>query len=120
MALKKRDDDLLQLVKRPHAISVNRLAMVVIATIDEDVPAPEEFSDGLERFETFFSLRHHELGEYLITGSRRRIAVATNREATLPVDEADYPVRVEPFLLVVCTGGFFTWHNCSMEGTILP
>ena len=91
--------------------------MVVVPSIRNDLPHPEELSELLKAGHALRALRNGELMSHLIAGSVARSARAirlpheADREASFSVYKTNNPAESDqPFLLIFCTDRIVTAH----------
>ena len=108
--------DLDQLPPPLHGEAQERVAMVVVAPVLDDVAAPEYLLEEFERRPRRRRLGDRELVLDLPAESTPRVANHGYREATLAVDEADGPLLdAWPFLLIARTGRVVTGHGRTLR-----
>jgi hypothetical protein len=94
-----------------HGEAEERLAVVVVSDVLDQLPAPEHLNKEFERRAGGRRLSHRELVLDLPAEPAARVAHYRDRKAALAVDEADSPLLDPwPFLLIVRTGRIFTPH----------
>jgi hypothetical protein len=104
----KRNDRFHQILAPANDELGHVLAMVVMASVDEDSPAPEEALELLKDANAACALRHRELRRDLVSDSvafsPRAILLPheADREASFSVYKADHPATKldQPFLLI--------------------
>ena len=115
ISLEERDDDLVQIAKPSHHISVHRLAVVVRSPVRVDPPTAEEVSDDLERGNARGALYYHELRLHL-PAQRFRVALDRHGEAAFTIDEPDNPsCDSQSFLLIIRTRHVVTIVNVPSD-----
>ena len=113
--LEERHDDLDQLAPPLHREAKQRVAMVVVAPVLDDLPAPEHLLEEFERRSGRRRLGDRELVLDLPAEEAPGIAHDRDREAAFAVDEADDPLlETWPFLLIARTGRVVTGHGRTL------
>ena len=72
---KERNDNLAQIIPASHAIPVDILPVIVMATIHEDISTGEEILQTFENVESLRSLRNHKLWKYLPSQSHSSVTL---------------------------------------------
>jgi len=81
-----------------------------ITVIDGDLTALEEHSKLIEEGDIPLVLHHAELWKDLPANFHRGLPINADEKASLSIDETDYPLGTQAFLLVACTDRIVT-HN---------
>jgi hypothetical protein len=90
--------------------------MVVVPSIDVNLPATEELDHLVQHNPTRGSLDNGEGGLHLPAESHRRTAKDGAAKAAFPIYESHQPiVGEESFLLIVRTGWIFTAHRRTLK-----
>ena len=111
----ERNHDLDQLPPPLHGEAQERVAMVVVAPVLDDLPAPEHLLEEFERRPRRRRLGDRELVLDLPAEEAPGIAHDRDRETAFAVDEADDPLLEPwPFLLIARTGRVVTGHGRTL------
>ena len=118
MLPEERYDRLQQIAALPHDITIKVLFVVVVPSVDDNLPNLKEVTEFVQTRDAFGTLCHRELVSHLIAGS---VAFTTHPillpdkadgEATLSVYETNNPAKSDQsFLLIVRTGRIVTAHT---------
>ena len=112
----ERNHDLDQLPPSLHGEAQERVAMVVVAPVLDDLPAPEHLLEEFERRSGRRRLGDRELVLDLPAEEAPGIAHDRDRETAFAVDEADDPLlETWPFLLIARTGRVVTGHARTLQ-----
>ena len=112
----ERNHDLDQLPSPLHGEARERVAMVVVAPVLDDVTAPEHLLEEFERRPRRRRLGDRELVLDLPAEEAPGIAHDRDRETAFAVDEADDPLLEPwPFLLIARTGRVVTGHGRTLQ-----
>ena len=115
MRLEERNHDLDQLPPPLHGEAQERVAMVVVAPVLDDLAAPEHLLEEFERRPGRRRLGDRELVLDLPAEEAPGIAHDRDRETAFAVDEADDPLlETWPFLLIARTGRVVTGHGRTL------
>ena len=105
----ERHDHRYQVAASLHGEAKQRVAMVVVAPVLDDLAAPEHLLEEFERRPRRRRLGDRELVLDLPAEEAPWVAHDRDREAALAVDEADDPLLEPwPFLLIARTGRIVT------------
>ena len=116
MRFEERNHDLDQLPPPLHGEAQERVAMVVVAPVLDDLPAPEHLLEEFERRPRRRRLGDRELVLDLPAEEAPGIAHDRDRETAFAVDEADDPLLEPwPFLLIARTGRVVTGHDRTLQ-----
>jgi hypothetical protein len=112
----ERHDHRHQLTPSLHREAQERVAMVVVALVLDDLTAPEHLLEEFERRSGRRRLGDRELVLDLPAEEAPMVAHDRYREAALAVDEADDPLLESwPFLLIARTGRIVTAHGRTLQ-----
>src|SRR2546423_1129620 len=112
----ERQDTFHEIAAPLHGEAKHRLAVVVLAVVHDDCPAPEHLTEEFERRPRCGGLRDRELVLDLPARTAQRVTHHRDREAPFAVDEADGPlVSTWPFLLVVRTARVVTHRRFTVR-----
>ena len=110
-----RHDHRHQVAPSLHGETKQRVAMVVVASVLDDLPAPEHLLEEFQCRPRRRCLGDRELVLDLPAEKAPGIAHDRDREAALAVDEADDPLfEPWPFLLIARTGRIVTAHGRTL------
>ena len=107
--LEERDDGPAEVPDSLHAVPEEILPVVVVPSVAEHLPAPEESNELLEHATARCALNDSELGPELPPECHLAAAIDGNAETAFTVHEPDNPFRSqESFLLVFRTAHVVT------------
>ena len=112
--LEERDDDVTQVSELGDVVAPHILTMVVVPSVDVDLPATEERHHRFEHVTARLALDDGERRLHLPSEAHRAVPEDGAAEAALPIDETHRPSDIaESFLLVfrtpcIVTGGHVT------------
>ena len=116
MRFEERNHDLYQLPPPLHGEAQKRVAMIVVAPVPDDLPAPEHLLEEFERRPRRRRLGDRELVLDLPAEEAPEIAHNRDRKTAFAVDEADDPLLEPwPFLLIARTGRVVTGHGRTLQ-----
>ena len=114
--LEERDYRVAQVSESKDLKLTEVLTMVVVSSVDVDLPATEELNHVFQHTPTRCSLDDGKGGLHLPAESHRRIAKDGTAETAFPIYESHQPiVGEESFLLIVRTGRIFTAHRLTLK-----
>lgn len=119
----ERNHRLQQLSSPPHHVVIEVLAMVVVATVCDDLSNSEEDPELVEAADAALTLCHRELVRHLEAGSVAsstrpiRLPDESDREASFSVYETDHPSTSldQSFLLIFRTRHVVTMVNVPSD-----
>ena len=115
VVFEERNHDLNQLPPPLHGEAQELVAMVVVAPVLDDLPAPEHLLEEFERRPGRRRLGDRELVLDLPAEEAPGVAHDRDRETAFAVDEADDPLlETWPFLLIARTGRIVTAHGRTL------
>src|SRR5215211_3630638 len=112
----ERPDHRHQVAASLYGETKQRVVMVVVASVLDDLPAPEHLLEEFERRPRRRRLGNRELVLDLPAEEAPGVAHDRDREAAFAVDEADDPLLEPwPFLLIARTGRVVTGHGRTLQ-----
>ena len=126
MLAEERNNRLHEIATPRHDVLAQVLLVVVMPTVHDKPPHPEELSEIFEALRAFRALGHNEPMAHLKSGSVAASANAivltheADREAAFSVYETDHPTTElgQSFLLIVRTRHVVTIVNARSDGTM--